>query len=307
VIERVAANLGHVLREEHLRPAVAVEIAEAHVAPRAKPRRVEFPPPLRLWVLRPQPGEIAIAPLHSLLQIRGCRRRRRDAEGAKTRGRVRRHAGDALRQLAIAHVDELMAVHGGAEPVAFDGGLEPIPGLRVVRERHARQLPPGSDAELPIEWQPDHQPQPRAALERQPIVVARGTITQHQARIFVQGQGPHRQVDTVIAPLRIPGHEERRDALRFEVDGVLLQVGTVGFVSCDPRIEVHDRVAPRIRGHPTMLEVVVFLNGAVQQTDRRRQHPWRKTREVVFEQLHFLSGTRALDRSRRQESHHDGE
>ena len=71
VIERVAADLGHVLREQHLRRAVAIEITEAYVAPGTEARRVELPPHLWLWVLGPQTGEIAIPALHALAQISG--------------------------------------------------------------------------------------------------------------------------------------------------------------------------------------------------------------------------------------------
>ncbi len=307
VIERVAADLGHVLREQHLRRAVAIEVTEAYVASGAEARGVELPPHRWLWVLGPQTGEIAIPALHALAQISGFGGGGGYSEGPETRGPVRREARDPFGQLAIAHVDERPAVHRCAEPIPLDGRLEPIPGLRVVRERRDRHLSPCRHAELLVERQPGGQPQPRAALERQPVVMAGRAVTHHQPRLLLQRKGLHRHFDTVVAPLRIAGHEERDDAVRFEVDGVLFQVRAVGLVARGPRVEVHDRVAPRTGRHSAMLEVVVLLDGAVQQADRRREHPGRKAREVVLEQLDVVDRPGALDGTPRQKQRRSGQ
>ena len=66
---------------------------------------------------------------------------------------------------------------------------------------------------------------------------------------------------------------------------MLLEIWTIGVVARRPGVEVDNRVAPRVRWHATVLDVVVLLDGSVQETDGRRKHARRKTREVAFEKL----------------------
>ena len=54
------------------------------------------------------------------------------------------------------------------------------------------------------------------------------------------------------------------------------------------------RIAPRQRPDAAVFDVVVFLNRAVQLTDRRRQHARRKAREVVGEELDPLTSASRL-------------
>ncbi len=66
---------------------------------------------------------------------------------------------------------------------------------------------------------------------------------------------------------------------------MLLEIRPIGVVARRPRVEMDNRVAPRVRWHATVLDVVVLLDGAVQQTDGRRQHAGGETREIVAEKL----------------------
>ena len=80
LIESVAAHLGNVLREQHVEPAVAVEIAEADVSAGAEAWRVELFPEHRLRVVGAQAVEIGRATLDAATKIGGRCRTCRDAE-----------------------------------------------------------------------------------------------------------------------------------------------------------------------------------------------------------------------------------
>ena len=120
LIEGVAAHLRDLLREQHVELAVAVEIAEADVAAGAEAFRVELAPQLRPRILRPQP---------SRARARGARcagaGRSAAAALAVTRKSLKRAGMFAVmpampaRQFAVADVDQLLAVDGSTQPIAF--------------------------------------------------------------------------------------------------------------------------------------------------------------------------------------------
>ena len=66
---------------------------------------------------------------------------------------------------------------------------------------------------------------------------------------------------------------------------MLLEIRIRAFIPCGPGIVVHDRVAPRERPHAAVLDVVIFLDRAVQLADGRGQHARREAGEVVREEF----------------------
>ena len=70
LIEGVAAYLRDLLREQHVEPAVAVEIAESHVASGAVALGLELPPQLRPRIAGAQLFELALAGVDALCAAR---------------------------------------------------------------------------------------------------------------------------------------------------------------------------------------------------------------------------------------------
>ena len=97
----------------------------------------------------------------------------------------------------------------------------------------------------------------------------RGTIAKHQPGLLLEGERSNGRFDAIVAPLWIAGDEQRRDALWLEVDRMLLEIRPIRVVARRPRVEMDNRVAPRVRWHATVLDVVVLLDGSVQETDGR--------------------------------------
>ena len=127
VIERISSHLRHVLREEHVEPPVAVEVAEPHVAARAVSGRVELLPQRRLRVLRAQARQLVAALLDPLPKVGLSRRACRHAKRLEPRRHVGGEAGNACVEGAVTDVEDLLAVHRRAQPVGLDRDLEPIP------------------------------------------------------------------------------------------------------------------------------------------------------------------------------------
>jgi hypothetical protein len=299
LIERIAAHLCDVLRKQHVERAIAIEIAEADISASAKAGRLELPPYDGAWVFGAQSGELGLSTLRTSAEVCSGRCRRRHAERPKARRSVRGHASNARRQFLVAHVDERFAIYRRPQPVALDVDFESVPRLRVVRKRHAGQFSPVRGSELLVDWQPHRQPQTRAVLERKPVVMPRRPISNNQPGLLLQQQRPHRDFDTIIAPLRIARDEKRLDALWFEVDGVLLEVRTLRLVAPSPGVEMDDRIPPGMRAYAAMLDVVILLDRAVEQPQRRGEHPGRKPREVISEELDVRSSARPNASGRR--------
>jgi hypothetical protein len=113
----------------------------------------------------------------------------------------------------------------------------------------------------------------------------RRAVPEDEPRLLLERKRTDFNFDAIVAPLGLAGHEERCDPVRFQIDGVLLQVRDASFVAGRPRIQMNDRIAPGTGRNAAMFQVVILLNGAVQLPDRRGEHTRCKPREVVLEQL----------------------
>ena len=168
--------------------------------------------------------------------------------------------------------------------------LQTVVMRRVVREGNVAELAPFCRAEFLFEGQAHRQAGRLPAVERKEVVVAIGVVAEDDSGHVVERERPHLGLDSVVPPLGVARDENRTHDRRLVVHGVLFKIGRAFLVAGGPGVQMADRVGPRSQRHAAVRQVVVFLNRAVQLTERPGQPPARVSREVVPEQVGTPAG-----------------
>ncbi len=188
---------------------------------------------------------------------------------------------------AVRGFQDQLAVDVGADARAVVLHLQRVVALRVVGERGGAEFAPVADAQGLVDRKAQAEHRLLAVAQAEQIVVAVGVVAKDDAGEVFRAERLHLQFDGVGMPLRVAGDEQGLEpAGAIGVgDQVLLDVGLAVLVAGDPGVLVDDGVLPGSGGHAAVRQVVILLNGGIEESHRLAQQSGREAGEVVLEQF----------------------
>src|SRR5262249_18368069 len=115
-VESVALHARDILRDEHVRNAVAIEITEAYIAAGAELRSIKFLPELRLRIPVAQSSQLRLSLTDPPRDALGGCVRCINMEVLKASRRTGGHSRLPLRELRVSSFEHLRSIHERAHP-----------------------------------------------------------------------------------------------------------------------------------------------------------------------------------------------